>query len=194
MPHAGICTVSARQDEDERCVQCADVQVCVGAGLCIFCCRTAAISAPFTPLLTFRFQPLPTVAFHAIDVDITFHCVTSQFSAFGRLSIARRSLALLAGLGVSRQYRWPQISTFTDLTIARRFCSVGSHMQPSMAFSRRRWQSHGVGKATPSHPTPLPKCSSPEHTKNRQNKTKDLFQCFSGVFQAFRRRSAGLFV
>src|SRR3989440_6612119 len=70
------------------------------AVVCIFCCRTAAISAPFTPLLTFRFQPLPAVATHGIDVDITFHYVTSQFSAFGRLGVARRSLALLAGLAV----------------------------------------------------------------------------------------------
>src|SRR2546421_9791591 len=109
------------------------------AVVCIFCCRTAAISAPFTPLSTFRFQPLPAVATHGIDVDITFHYVTSQFSAFGRLGVAWRCLALLAGLGVSRRYRWSEISTFTDLTIARRFRSVGSrNMQPSMATSRRR--------------------------------------------------------
>src|SRR5438552_6993185 len=67
-------------------------------GVCIFCCRTAAISAPFTPLSTFRFEPLPAVTFHGIDVDITFHYVTSQFSAFGRLGVARRFLASLAGL------------------------------------------------------------------------------------------------
>src|SRR5690348_16943034 len=83
------------------------------AGVCIFCCRTAAISAPFTPLSTFRSQPLPAVATHGIDVDITFHYVTSQFSAFGRLGVARRSLALLAGLGVSRRHQCSQISTFT---------------------------------------------------------------------------------
>src|SRR5947207_8989846 len=74
-------------------MRCAGMQV-----VCIFCCRTAAISAPFTPLSTFRFQPLPAVATHGIDVDITFHYVTSQFSAFGRLGVARRFLALLAGL------------------------------------------------------------------------------------------------
>ena len=55
------------------------------------------ISAPFTPPAAFRLQPLPAVATHGIDVDITFHYVTSQFSAFGRLGVARRSLALLAG-------------------------------------------------------------------------------------------------
>src|SRR5437016_12701823 len=102
--------------------------------VCIFCCRTAAISAPFTPLSTFRFQPLPAVAFLAIDVDITFHYVTSQFSAFGRLGIARRSLALLAGLGVSRRHRCSQISTFTDLSVARRHCSQVS----------QRWQPHAT--------------------------------------------------
>src|SRR5436853_7925337 len=52
------------------------------------------ISVPFTPLSTFRLQPLPAVATHGIDVDITFHYVTSQFSAFGRLGVTRRSLAL----------------------------------------------------------------------------------------------------
>ena len=124
--HAGINVhISARQDQDRS--------------MYVSCCRTAAISAPFTPLSTFRFQPLPAVTFHGIDVDITFHYVTSQFSAFGRLGVAWRSLALLAGFGVSRRYRWSQISTFTDLTIARRFRSVGSrNMQPSMATSRRR--------------------------------------------------------
>jgi hypothetical protein len=34
-------------------------------------------------------------------------------------------------------------------------------------------------------------CSSPEHTKNRQNKTEDLLQRFSGVSQALSRRFAG---
>src|SRR6266516_3840387 len=42
------------------------------------CCRTAAISAPFTPPAAFRFQPLPAVASLGVDVDITFHHITSQ--------------------------------------------------------------------------------------------------------------------
>src|SRR5437016_13417967 len=79
---------------------------CAGMQVCIFCCRTAAISAPFTPLSTFRFQPLPAVATHGIDVDITFHYVTSQFSAFGWLGIARRSLALLAALAATCSHPW----------------------------------------------------------------------------------------
>ena len=112
------------------------------------CCRTAAISAPFTPLSTFRFQPLPAVATHGIDVDITFHYVTSQFSAFGRLGVARRFLAFLGNID-GRKSRRSQISPLLA-GIARRSRSVGSHMQSSTATSRRRWRSHGVGKATPS--------------------------------------------
>src|SRR5438552_16166392 len=86
---------------------------CVGA--CIFSCRTAAISVPFTPLSTFRFQPLPAVAFLAIDVDITFHYITSQFSAFGRLGVARRpwrflALSMLADLDAHKSHRCSQVS------------------------------------------------------------------------------------
>src|SRR5438045_5400918 len=118
------------------------------AVICIFCCRTAAISAPFTPLSTFHFQPLPAVATHGIDVDITFHYVTSQFSAFGRLGVARRFLAFLGNID-GRKSRRSQISPLLA-GIARRSRSVGSHMQSSTATSRRRWRSHGVGDATPS--------------------------------------------
>jgi len=65
--------------------------------LACWCVRVLLqISAPFTPLSTFRFQPLPAVATHDIDVDITFHYVTSQFSAFGRLGVAWRCSALTA--------------------------------------------------------------------------------------------------
>src|SRR5256885_9405753 len=108
MPHAGICTVFARQDEErEKCgVVCGSVSVC------IFCCRTAAISAPFTPLSTFRFQPLPAVATHGIDVDITFHYVTSQFSA-----LAGSALAGSALLGVP--WRFLAISMLTNLDVHR---------------------------------------------------------------------------
>src|SRR5438045_9750626 len=78
----------------------------MSVGICIFCCRTAAISTPFTPPAAFCLQPLPAVAFHGIDVDITFHYVTSQFSAFGRLGVARRSLALLAALAATCSHPW----------------------------------------------------------------------------------------
>ena len=82
----------------------------------------------------------------SIDVNITFHYVTSQFSAFGRLGVARHSLALLAGLGVSRRYRCLQISTFTDLSVARRHCSqVSQRWQPHAAI-------HGVQQAQVAKP------------------------------------------
>src|SRR5947208_13826060 len=112
MPHIGIHTISARQNKmNKRWVDCY-----------IFCCRTAAISAPFTPLSIFRFQPLPAVATHGVDVDITFHYVTSQFSAFGRLGVARRSLALL---GVP--WRCSATSMLTSLDVHRsQHCSQDS--------------------------------------------------------------------
>src|SRR5579859_87939 len=75
------------------------------AGVCIFCCRTAAISVPFTPPAAFRLQPLPAVATHGIDVDITFHYVTLQFSAFGRLGVARHSLAFLGDIDAHKSRR-----------------------------------------------------------------------------------------
>src|SRR5437764_14053707 len=112
------------------------------------------ISAPFTPPAAFRLQPLPAVATHGIDVDITFHYVTSQFSAFGRLGVARRCSAFL---GVARRHRCLQVSTFTDLSVARRIRSVGSVGRRWQALaattcssSWRRWQSHGVDHSTPS--------------------------------------------
>ena len=98
-------------DKMMKDVRCAGVQVC------IFCCRTAAISAPFTPLSTFRFQPLPAVATHGIDVDITFHYVTSQFSAFGRLGVARRFLAFLGNID-GRKSRRSQISALLAASFA----------------------------------------------------------------------------
>jgi hypothetical protein len=73
---------------------------------CIFCCKTAAISASFTPPATFRLQPLPAVAFLGIDVNITFHHITSQFSALASalLGFVRRCSqisALLATLAAT---------------------------------------------------------------------------------------------
>src|SRR5436853_1952460 len=112
------------------------------------------ISVPFTPLSIFRFQPLPAVATYGIDVDITFHYVTSQFSAFGRLGVARRCSAFL---GVARRHRCLQVSTFTDLSVAHRIRSVGS--------VGRRWQAQraaaagaggrAMGWTTPPHHTTL---------------------------------------
>src|SRR5436305_4056377 len=113
----------------------------IGLNHCIFCCRTAAISAPFTPLSTFRFQPLPAVATHGVDVDITFHYVTSQFSTFGRLGVARRSLALLGDIDACKSRR-SQISALLAgfAALAATTCSS----------SWRRWQTMGVDHSTPS--------------------------------------------
>ena len=110
-----------KMNRDIRCsirvYRCAGMQVYRYAGICIFYCRTAAISAPFTPLSTFRFQPLPAVATHGIDVDITFHYVTSQFSAFGRLGVARRFLAFLGNID-GRKSRRSQISPLLAASFA----------------------------------------------------------------------------
>src|SRR5437764_13050261 len=73
------------------------------------------ISVPFTPLSAFRFQPLPAVATYGIDVDITFHYVTSQFSALSGsalLGVPWRCSAtsILASLDVHRSQRCSQDS------------------------------------------------------------------------------------
>src|SRR5436853_7524639 len=137
MPHIGIHAISARQNKmNKRSGSC-----------CIFCCRTAAISAPFTPLSTFRFQPLPAVATHGIDVDITFHYVTSQFSAFGRLGVARRSLALLGDIDACK-FRRSQISALLAGFAA--LVALVALAATTCSSSWRRWQSHGVDHSTPS--------------------------------------------
>src|SRR5947207_15266250 len=91
------------------------VSMCCGCAVCagVFCCRTAAISAPFTPLSTFRFQPLPAVAFLAIDVDITFHYVTSQFSAFSS-ALANSALLGIGKLGVARHWQTRRCSALAN--------------------------------------------------------------------------------
>jgi len=141
MPHAGICTVSARQD-DERCVRC-DIRVCECLHLLLqnssyFCAIYPALDIPF-PAIASRYIPRHWRRYHISLCHITILGVWQARRCLAFLGVAWRCLALLAGFGVSRRYRWSQISTFTDLTIARRFRSVGSrNMQPSMATSRRR--------------------------------------------------------
>src|SRR5437764_7169752 len=103
------CNLSGRQDKMNK----RWVSLVVLAGVRVL----LQISVPFTPLSTFRFQPLPAVATHGIDVDITFHYVTSQFSAFGRLGVARRSLALLGDIDACKSRR-SQISALLAALLA----------------------------------------------------------------------------
>src|SRR6266536_3506877 len=57
--------------------------------------------------------------------------------------------------------------------------------QPSTTTNRRRWQHHRMDQSTPPHASPLPECSSPEHTKNKQNQKPSpaLLGCLGGIFQ-----------
>ena len=139
--------------------------------VCLFCCRTAAISVSFTPLLTFRFQSLSVIAIHSIDVDITFHYVTSQFSAFSLtltdsalLSISWHCSQILTFLSdINAHKSWHSHISVLLADIARRFRSVGSYMQSFMAFSRCRWRSHEMNQFISSYLTSLSKCLFSEH-------------------------------
>src|SRR5437868_15389272 len=98
------------------------------------------ISVPFTPLSTFRFQPLPGVASHGIDVDITFHYVTSQFSAFGRLGVARRSLALLGDIDACKSRRSQISALLAGFAALVALAGVGSHnVQQQLAQVAEPW-------------------------------------------------------
>src|SRR5437764_10198347 len=134
MPHTGIHAISARQNKMNK--RWVPLVVLTGVRVML------QISVLFTPLSTFRFQPLPGVASHGVNVDITFHYVTSQFSTFGRLGVARRSLALLGDIDACKSRR-SQISALLAgfAALAATTCSS----------SWRRWQSHGVDHSTPSH-------------------------------------------
>ena len=123
-----------------------------------FCCRTAAISAPFTPPAAIRFQPSPTDAFRGASIGISDQL---QFSASPTIAI------LGAGLGAGKRWQalpsgWSQASALlADLDVgnsstARRYrCHLQRCLQVSQhsalaatsgsSCSRRRWQSHGVG-------------------------------------------------
>src|SRR5436853_2763691 len=130
MPHTGVHAISARQNKmNKRWVSSY-----------IFCCRTAAISAPFTPLSIFRFQPLPGVVTHGVDVDIIFHYITSQFSAFGRLGVARRSLALLGDIDVCKSRRSQISALLAGFAALVALAGVGSHnVQQQLAQVAEPW-------------------------------------------------------
>src|SRR2546423_12672777 len=171
MPHTGIHTISARQNRINK----RWVTAVVLAGVRVL----LQISVPFTPLSTFHFQPLPAVVTHGVDVDITFHYVTSQFSAFGRLGVARRSLALLGDIDVCKSRR-SQISALLAALLAGfaalvALAGVGRRWQPQRAAAAGAG-GRAMGWTTPPHhilPRSL-KCSSPEHTKKKTNRIKDL--------------------
>src|SRR5436309_14594307 len=130
MPHTDIHAISARQNKINKRWDKTTAS---------FCCRTAAISAPFTPLSTFRFQPLPAVATHGVDVDITFHYVTSQFSAFGRLGVTRRSLALLGDIDACKSRRSQISALLAGFAALVALAGVGRRWQ-ALAGVGRRWQ------------------------------------------------------
>src|SRR5436853_2218718 len=91
------------------------------------------ISAPFTPPAAFRLQPLPAVATHSIDVDITFQYVTSQFSA----------LAGSALLGVP--WRFSAISMLTYLDVHRSQRCLQRCSQDSQRWQPQRAAAAGAG-------------------------------------------------
>src|SRR5256714_8409597 len=136
MPHTGMHAISARQNKMNK----RWVSLVVLAGVRVL----LQISVPFTPLSTFHFQPLPAVVTHGVDVDITFHYVTSQFSAFGRLGVARRSLALLGDIDACKSRR-SQISALLAALLAGfaalvALAGVGSHnVQQQLAQVAEPW-------------------------------------------------------
>src|SRR5436309_8053322 len=110
------------------------------------------ISMPFTPLSTFRFQPLPGVATHGVDVDITFHYVTSQFSAFGRLGVARRSLALLGDIDACKSRRSQISALLAGFAALVALAGVGRRWQPQCAAAAGAG-GRAMGWTTPPHHT-----------------------------------------
>src|SRR5437764_9411202 len=110
------------------------------------------ISAPFTPPAVFRLQPLPAVATHGIDVDITFHYVTLQFSAFGRLGVARRSLALLGDIDACKSRRSQISALLAGFAALVELAGVGRRCQPQRAAAAGAG-GRAMGWTTPPHHT-----------------------------------------
>src|SRR5436305_12043964 len=108
------------------------------------------ISAPFTPPAAFRLQPLPAVATHGIDVDITFHYVTSQFSAVGRLGVARRSLALLGDIDACKSRRSQISALLAGFAALVALAGVGRRWQPQRAAAAGAG-GRAMGWTTPPH-------------------------------------------
>src|SRR5436305_1759118 len=127
MPHIGIHAISARQNKMNKRSGVLSLVVLAGVRVLL------QISVLFTPLSTFRFQPLPAVVTHGVDVDITFHYVTSQFSAFGRLGVARRSLALLGDIDACKSRRSQISALLAGFAALVALAGVGRRWQPQRA-------------------------------------------------------------
>ena len=142
MPYAGICTVSARQD-DERQEIC--VAVCGSAGMQVSASSAAEEQLFLRHLPRSRHsvsshcQPWHSSPLTSISHFIMSHHNSRRLAGSALLGVPWRCSQALAFLGDidARKSRRSQISALLA-GIARRFRSVGSHMQPSMAFSRRR--------------------------------------------------------
>ena len=120
MPHIGVHAISARQNKmNKRWVFPCGACWCAGSAADI-CAIYPALDIPF-PAIASRCNPRHWRRYHISLCHITILGVWQ----------ARRCSAFL---GVSRQYRWSEISTFTNLTITRRHCSQVS----------QRWQPHAV--------------------------------------------------
>src|SRR5205809_2704779 len=102
------------------------VKAWMSAHMCGFCCRYLSY-LPRTPdAVSIHCQPLPANAFHGVDVDITFHYVSSHLSTSAGSAIA---LALPEGLGVACS-RW---QNHTVQQVHQALVAVG-------AASGGRWQ------------------------------------------------------
>ena len=101
-------------------------------------CRTAAISAPFTPLAAFRFQPLPTVAIHGINLGISIHHSSRRLRGSALTTITILDVGL--GVGLERCSQASQCSALAATT-----------WNSCNRRRWRRWRGYGVDKAAPSH-------------------------------------------
>ena len=110
------------------------------AGACVFCCRTAAISAPFTPparSVSSHCQPLqPMIAI----LDVTSHCNSRRWS---RHCLA---ISMLANLDVRRSHCCSQVSKLANL-------DVGSHNMQQLQQGQVAAGGNAM-QTTPSHYTP----------------------------------------